>query len=263
MNHVISKDGTRIAFDRIGSGQAIILVDGALCHRRLGPSQKLAELLANNFTVFTYDRRGRGESGDTQPYTVEREVEDLESLIKEAGGTVYIFGVSSGAALSLEAAKRIPGIAKLALFEAPFIVDGSRPTISWEPIRESIAADHRGKAIKLFLKAVGAPAIFIAFISLTPMWHKLKEVANTLPYDGTIVEDKQKGKHLSADWWDSVTMPTLAMDGGKSPKWIRQAMQELANILPNAQYRTLKGQTHNVTPKVHAPVLAEFFGAKM
>jgi pimeloyl-ACP methyl ester carboxylesterase len=123
MNTVLSRDGTAIAFDKSGVGPPLILVDGALCYRASGPSRSLAALLAEHFTVFTYDRRGRGESGDTAPYAVEREVDDIEALIEEAGGSAYVYGVSSGAALALEAANRGLAIEKLALYEAPFIVD--------------------------------------------------------------------------------------------------------------------------------------------
>ena len=125
---VFSKDGTAIAFDRIGNGPPVILVDGALCYRGMGQSGQLAELLARHFTVFTYDRRGRGGSGDTAPYVVEREVEDIAALLSEAGGAAFVWGMSSGAVLALEAANRLSGIKKLALYEAPFIVDDSRGT---------------------------------------------------------------------------------------------------------------------------------------
>jgi len=258
---VLSKDGTAIAFDRIGNGPPVILVDGALCYRGMGQSEQLAELLAQHFTVFTYDRRGRGGSGDTVPYAVEREVEDIAALLSEAGGAASVWGMSSGAVLGLEAANRLSGIKKLALYEAPFIVDDSRSTTEgdWVRIGEAVAADRRSDAVKLFLKSVGAPALFIALMRLTPMWSKLKAIAHTLPYDGAIVKDLQRGKPLSASQWASVTLPTLVMDGGKSPEWMRRANQSLAASLPNAQYRTLEGQTHMLKPKVHAPILVEFF----
>src|SRR5579872_6743462 len=189
--HVLSKDGTAIAFDRIGAGPAVVLIDGALCYRGMGQSGKLANLMAQRFTVFTYDRRGRGASGDTAPYAVEREVEDIEALLCEAGGTASVWGVSSGAVLALEAANRLAGIRKLALYEPPFLVDDSRPTTgdAWVRIGEAIAADRRSEALRLFLKAVGAPGFIIAAMRLTPAWSKLKAVAHTLPYDGAIVRD--------------------------------------------------------------------------
>src|SRR5215510_5360141 len=258
---VISKDGTAIAFDRLGHGSPVILVDGALCHRSMGPSRGLARLLAQHFTVYTYDRRGRGDSCDTAPYAVEREVEDIAALLREAGGTAFVWGTSSGAVLALEAANRLSGIKKLALYEAPFIVDDSRPTTEddWIGINEAVRAGRRSEAVKLFLRAVGAPGFFITLMRLTPLWPKLKAIAHTLPYDGTIVQDNQRGKPLSADRWASVTKPALVMDGGKSPAWMRHGNRSLASVLPNARYRTLEGQTHMLKPKAHAPVLVKFF----
>ncbi len=258
---VRSNDGTVIAFDRIGHGSPVILVDGGLCSRTLGPSTPLAKLLAPHFKVLTYDRRGRGESGDTPPYAVEREIEDIGALINAAGGEAFVWGASSGAALALEAAARFTRIKKLALYEAPFIVDDSRPPTKeyWVRIGEAVAAGRRGDAVKLFLKAVGAPAFFIALMPLMPVWSKVKAVAHTLRYDGAIVEENQTGKPLPANRWASVTIPTLVIDGGKSPTWMRNAMRSLASVLPNAHYRTLERQTHNVKPKALAPVLVEFF----
>jgi pimeloyl-ACP methyl ester carboxylesterase len=258
---VLSKDGTAIAFDRIGNGPPVILVDGALCYRGMGQSGQLADLLAQHFTVFTYDRRGRGGSGDTAPYAVEREVEDIAVLLREAGGAAFVWGMSSGAVLALEAANRLSGIKKLALYEAPFIVDHSRSTTEgdWVRIGEAVAADRRSDAVKLFLKSVGAPAFFIVLMRLMPMWSKLKAIAHTLPYDGAIVRDNQRGKALPANQWAFVTVPTLVMDGGKSPAWMRRANQSLAASLANSQYRTLEGQTHMLKPKAHAPMLLEFF----
>ncbi len=260
-NIVLSKDGTEIAFDRLGHGLPMILVDGALCYRGMGPSEPLAELLAQHFTVFTYDRRGRGGSGDTAPYAVEREVEDIEALLTEAGGTAFVWGTSSGAVLALEAANRLSGIEKLALYEAPFIVDDSRSTTQdgWARIGEAVAANRRSDAVKLFMKTVGVSDLFIALMRLMPVWSKLKAVAHTLPYDGAIVKDNQRGEPLPAGRWASVTVPTLVMDGGKSPAWMRNANRALASVLPTAQYRTLEGQTHMLNAKVHAPVLIEFF----
>jgi len=257
-----SKDGTAIAFDQIGKGPPVILIDGALCYRSMGQSGQLAELLAPHFTVFTYDRRGRGGSGDTAPYAVEREVEDIATLLSEAGGAAFVWGMSSGAVLALEAANRLSGIKKLALYEAPFIVDDTRPTTAgdWDRISAAVAADRRSDAVKLFLKSVGVPGFVRALMPLMiPMWSKLKAVAHTLPYDGAIVRDNQRGKPLPVNRWASVTIPTLVMDGGNSPAWVRHANRSLASVLPNAQCRTLQGQTHMLKPKAHAPTLVEFF----
>lgn len=258
---VVSKDGTSIAFDRIGRGVPVILVDGALCYRGMGQSPQLAELLAPHFTVFTYDRRGRGDSGNTKTYSVEREIEDIGALLSEAGGAAFVWGMSSGAALALEAATRLRGIKKLALYEAPFIVDGSRATTEndWVRIGDAVAADRRGDAVKLFLKSVGVPGFFRVLMQLMPAWSKLKAIAHTLPYDGAIVRDNQRGKPLLASRWACVTIPTLVMAGEKSTGWMRNANRSLASVLPNAQYRTLEGQTHMLKPKAHAPILMDFF----
>ena len=257
----VSKDGTAIAFDRIGEGPPVLLVDGAIAYRGFGPSRPLAKALASRFTVFTYDRRGRGESGDTAPYAVRREIEDIEALARQAGGEIFMWGISSGAVLSLEAALQIPGIRKLALYEPPFIVDNSRPSTEsdWASIRQAIAANRPSDAAKAFLKSVGVPRFFIAVMRWTPIWSKLKASAATLPHDAALVEEHQRGKPLAGSRWSSVTIPTLVMDGGKSPAWMRNGTQALARALPNAQYRTLPGQTHDVKAKAIAPALIEFF----
>lgn len=260
-NRVFSKDGTMIVFDRIGQGSPLILVDGGLCHRAMGPSTPLAKLLAPHFTVFTYDRRGRGDSGDTAPYAVEREIEDLEALLNAAGGEAFVWGQSSGAVLALEATNRLSSIKKLATYEAPFIVDDSRPPTKndWIRINEAIAAGRHSDAVTFFLKSVGLPTFMIALMRLMPVWSKLKAIAHTLPYDGAIMQEYQRGQPLPSRRWASVRVPTLVMNGGQSPAWMRHGNRSLANVLPNAQYRTLEGQTHNVKPKAHAPTLVEFF----
>ncbi|MCU1280049.1 MAG: hydrolase [bacterium] len=263
-SHVTSKDGTLIAYDRIGAGPAVVLVDGALCHRQFGPMPQLAPLLAPRFTVFTYDRRGRGESSDTKPYDVAREIEDLEAVIGATGGAAYVLGISSGAALALEAASRGAAIKKLALYEPPFIVDDSRDAVPQDYVprlRELIAQNRRGDAVKMFMRTVGAPRLMIALMPIFPMWSKLKAVAPTLPYDMSIMSEGQRGKPFPAQRWSSVAAPTLVIDGGKSPAWMRNGNAAVARAVPKAQYKTLPGQTHMVKPKVLAPVLTEYFAA--
>ena len=263
-NTVTSKDGTVIAYSQVGQGPALILVDGALCSRQFGPSQDLAAKLAPHFTVITYDRRGRGESGDTQPYTTEREVEDLAALVEAAGGTASVIGLSSGVALVIEAANRLPGITKLALYEAPFVVDETGKPITpalLASLKEAVAQNQRSKAVKLFMKQVGTPGFLLAIMPLFPMWPKLTAVAHTLPYDISLVVAYGSGKPLPATLGASIKAPTLVMDGGKSPTWMRHSMQALAQTLPHANYRTLVGQTHMVKSEVLVPVLVEFFTA--
>ena len=188
-------------------------------------------------------------------------MEDIAALLSEAGGATCVWGMSSGAVLALEAASRLSGIKKVALYEAPFIVDDSRLTTEndWDRICAAVAADRRSDAVKLFLKSVGVPGFVSSLMPLMPMWSKLKAIAHTLPYDGAIVRDNQRGKPLLASRWASSAVPALVMDGGKSPAWMRHANRALATVLPNAQYRTLEGQTHMLKPKAHAPMLVEFF----
>jgi pimeloyl-ACP methyl ester carboxylesterase len=259
---VRSADGTRIAYERSGRGAPVILVDGALCRRGVGPSRGLAERLAVRFTVVTYDRRGRGESGDTPPHDVEREVEDIAALLREVGGSACLWGTSSGAVLALEAASRLEGIGKVALYEAPCVVDHDGPAtiVEWDRIDESIAAQRRGEAVAYFMRGVGVPRVFIALLRLSPMWKKLEAMAHTLPYDAALVRDLQQRRPLPADRWRRVTAPTLVMAGGRSPDWMQRGNRMLAATLPNARYRTLEGQSHMLKPALHAPVLAEFLG---
>jgi len=263
MKKILSKDGTAIAVERTGRGPALVFVDGAMCYRASGPSQPMAAALAEHFTVFTYDRRGRGDSSDSGPYDIQREVDDLDAVIREAGGQAVVLGVSSGAALALEAANRGVPITRLALYEAPFIVDGSRPPLSDDFVPDmntALASGRRADAVKMFMKLVGVPGVFIMLMQLMPAWAKLKGVAHTLPYDLAIVGPYQKGRPLPATRWSGATVPTLVMDGGKSPAWMRNATRALAGVLPNATYRTLDGQTHMVKPKALTPPLVEFFG---
>lgn len=261
MSTTMSADGTKIAYTRAGSGPALVLVDGAMCYRGSSPNDALAKELAAHFTVYTYDRRGRGESTDTGPYSVEREVEDLAALVKEAGGEVLLFGISSGAALALEAASVLP-VTKLALYEPPFVVDDSRPRVPADYVTRldaALAAGKRGTAVKMFMtEGVGLSGAMVAMMRIMPFWAKLKRVAHTLPYDTSFVVEYQSGSPLPAAW-PEVKIPTLAVDGGKSPQWMRTGVSSLAKVLPSAEYRTLPGQTHIVKAAALAPVLSEFY----
>lgn len=262
MAKTLSRDGTPIAFSRTGNGPALIFVDGAMCYREQGPSRAVAEQLAPHFTVFTYDRRGRGESGDTQPWSVEREVEDIAAIVREAGEPVYLYGISSGAVLALEAADRGVPIRKLALYEAPLMVDDSRPPLGDDflpRMKALIAANRRGDAVKMFMKAVGVPAIGIFFMRLMPVWKKLTAIGHTLQYDLGMTTPYQQGRPLTAGMWSGATMPSLVMDGGKSPTWMRNAQAAIARVLPHATTRTLPGENHMVSAKAIAPALVEFF----
>lgn len=261
---VRSADGTRIAFTRVGQGPAVILVDGALCHRGFGPMGKVAAELKDRFTVFTYDRRGRGDSGDTSPYDPAREIEDLAALIEQAGGRAHVCGISSGAALALEAARHSLPIGRLALYEAPFIVDDSRAPVPDDytaKLHEAISAGKPGTAVRHFMRNVGMPAVMVAVMRFMPGWSKLKKVGHTLPYDAEFVDEFQKGNPLPAGRWTAVTVPTAVIDGGKSPDWMRNANAALAAAIPGSTYRTLPGQTHMVKADVLASALTQHFTA--
>jgi pimeloyl-ACP methyl ester carboxylesterase len=265
MSTIRSADGTTIGYTRIGQGPPLILVDGALCSRSFGPMPKLAAQLAPHFTVYTYDRRGRGESGDTQPYAPDREIEDLEALIAQAGDAVFVHGTSSGAALALEAAKHLSSITRLAAYEPPFILDGSRSPMpgDWLPrLEQLVAAGRTGDAVKMFMRFVGTPAAFTAIMPVTPVWAKLKAVAPTLPYDITIIHDHQQGTPLTPGEYAAVKVPTLVSAGGKSPAWMANGTRALADALPDATYRVLPGQNHMVKAQAIAPVLTDFFTTK-
>jgi pimeloyl-ACP methyl ester carboxylesterase len=270
MNTVTSADGTTIAYDRTGDGPPLILVDGAFCGRAFGPMPTLAPLLEQHFTVYRYDRRGRGDSGNTMPYAVEREIEDIEALIDAAGGSAYLYGVSSGAVLAARAATALPGkVRRLALYEPPVVVDGSRtppPADYREHVADLIAAGRNGDVVKYFMtRIVGAPAFITVIMRLMPAWSKLKAAAPTLRYDLTVLGDSQLGQPLPDELrkaLGAIDAPTLVADGGKSPAWMRNGVQAVADSIPNVDRRTLPGQTHQVKAGVLAPALIEFFAGK-
>lgn len=257
---VTSADGTTIAYERTGSGPALILVDGAMCHRAAGPMRPLAALLRDGFTVYTYDRRGRGESSDTAPYAVAREVEDLRALIERAGGEAYVHAMSSGAALALAAAAAGPWITKLALYDPPFMAeveDGTRIKEYTERLNDLLGAGRRGDAVALFMTNVGIPDQGVAGIRAQPGWAALEAIAPTLAYDDALLGDGSVPRALAP----AVTVPALVLAGGASPQGLRQAAKATADAFPTAGHRTLDDQTHDVSPDALAPVLAEFFGA--
>jgi pimeloyl-ACP methyl ester carboxylesterase len=260
MKTVVSADGTKITFDQTGEGPPAILVVGAFNDRATGAP--LAKALASRFTVLNYDRRGRGASGDTQPYAVEREVEDLEALIREVGGAARVFGYSSGGNLALEAAARGLNITKLALYEAPFMVgdDDSRPRPPKDMARQLaklVASGRRGDAVELFqTRMVGIPDQVVVQMRNAPFRPGLEATAHTLVYEATIVGDLT----LPTAQLKSIKVPTLVIYGGASPAFMGTGAKALAKALPEAHVRALEGQSHDMVPAALAPVLLEFFG---
>jgi pimeloyl-ACP methyl ester carboxylesterase len=264
MNSVKSADGTVIAYDELGAGQPVILVGGAFGYRRYSRSVELAELLAHRYRVINYDRRGRGDSGDTAPYSVQREIEDLAALIEVAGGSAYVWGQSSGGVLALRGAAAGLAIGRLAVFEPPFRLDrdGEPPPRDFaERLDEMVAEDHRGQAVKYFMtKGLGVPGFFISVMRLAPpIWSRLTAVAHTLPYDVAVMGDTIQGKPLSISEWEAVQAQTLVMTGAKSQERARNSARALAEVLPNARLQVLEGQGYNLKMKPLAPFLEEFF----
>jgi pimeloyl-ACP methyl ester carboxylesterase len=261
MKTVQSADGTTIAFDQLGKGPALILVGGALEQRAMdSETAQLAPLLAKHFTVFHYDRRGRGESTDTQPYAVEREIEDIDALITEAGGSAFVFGISSGAALALEAAIKLGDkVKKLAMYEAPYN-DDEAARQAWKAYRKQLAdvlaQGRRGDALALFMLLVGMPPDHLESVRQHPMWPMWEAAASTLAYDAAVMgEDASVPTEKAA----SAAVPALVMDGGASYPFMHVTALALSKAMPHAQHHTLEGQTHEVAPQVLAPVLVEFF----
>jgi pimeloyl-ACP methyl ester carboxylesterase len=266
MDHVTSKDGTSIAFDRQGSGPAVILVGGAFVDRSENAS--LAAQLAEQFTVYNYDRRGRGDSGDTLPYAVEREIEDIEALIAEAGGSAHLYGISSGGALALEAAAAGTTIERLAVYEVPYNMadDGRQRHREYaEQLQAFLAEGRRGDAAELFMRTAGATEEMIAGAKDSPVWAGLEGIAHTLAYDAACLGNGQPPTGRLA----RITQPTLVATGGGSPDsfvggggdFFGKAADAIAASIPRAERQTIEGQTHMVDPKALAPVLERFFRA--
>jgi pimeloyl-ACP methyl ester carboxylesterase len=265
MPFVTSKDGTRIGYSVVGGGPAIVLVDGALCSREMGPATPLAEELKDRFTVYTYDRRGRGESGDTKPYATQREIEDLQAVIEAAGGSVTIYAISSGVVLALEAANTIPGITGMVLYEAPIFTDGTRKPVPSDYVQrmdQLVAEGDNAGAVKHFMQnGIAIPWFGILMMQLFGMFKKMAPVGPTLPYDTAFVHPLWTYKPIPAGRWSNVKVPVLTMGGSKSDTWMQNAQKAIAANLSNARHKTLEGQNHMVAPTAIAPVIKEFLAA--
>lgn len=257
---VRSADGTQIVYESEGRGPALILIGGAFCDRHARASgTPLAALLADRFTVLSYDRRGRGDSEDATPYAIAREVEDLAALIDAAGGSASLFGISSGGLLGLDAAAHGLAVPKLALYEAPVLLDAERAQAFrglTEQVAKAAAEGRRSDAVELFLtRVVQVPAPAVAGMKQAPMWAGLERLAHTLSYDLSITS---RGA-AQLDTARRVSAPTLVLSGSASPAWMRDAAATFAGAIPRGEHRALEGQTHDVDPKVLAGALGEFF----
>lgn len=254
-----SADGTVIAYDRAGEGPPLVVAVGAFCDRRsfVPPST-----LTSAFTVYTYDRRGRGDSGDTPPYAPELEVADLAAVASAASAgsswsETYAYGHSSGGALVLRAAAHGVPLTAVASYEAPFVIPGTRE-VAEDPagrIRELVAAGRRGDAVRYWMTTVvGAPASVLAAMEKSPWWPGLEALTHTLPYDIALTADPG----IPA-WVSAIVVPTLVLGGSTSADWFHRAVAETAAAIPGARLVMVEGFDHQVPPEVIAPVLTSFF----
>jgi len=261
VNTVSSSDGTTIAYDKAGEGPALILVDGALSVHSSGGKSELARLLAPHLTVYGYDRRGRGGSGDTLPYAVDREIEDIDALIDHAGGSAFLYGHSSGGTLAMQTAVRLGGrVSKIAIYEAPHNDDPDAQD-SWSEylgeLGRLLADGRRGDAVALFMRLVGTPDDQVEGMRQAPFWPGMEAIAPTLAYDHTAII----GERWSAptDLAARVSVPALVIAGEASLPFMPPTARTLSQAMPQARLRMLEGQTHNVNPGILAPVLVDFF----
>lgn len=252
-----SKDGTTLAYDVYGSGPALIYITGAICFRNFSPVVSDAKTFAREFSVYNYDRRGRGDSGDTPPYSIEREVEDIEALIDAAGGKAFLYGHSSGAVLALEAALRLPNkVIKATLFDASYTNEAEKS--SYALLRQEVMAllqqQKNAQALKRFLIGIGMPKVFVYLLPLMPGWSTMKALAPTLAYDMLLTSDTPQLVRAA-----QVKIPTHIIYGEKSPASIHEVAKDLVGAIPNAKLSMLAGQDHMASAKKVLPLLSNFF----
>lgn len=253
-----SKDGTRLAYDVYGSGPPLIYITGATCFRKFMPIVHDAKTFAKEFTVVNYDRRGRGDSGDTPPYSIWREIEDIEAMIDAAGGKANLLGHSSGAVLALEAALRLADkINKVVMYDPPYVHDEAEKAVYAQlshEVQMLLDAGNNKKALKTFSKGIGMPTVFVWLLPLFPGWKTMAALAPTLAYDIALTKDLPP-----LDRAAQVTVPTQIIVGEKSPAFMQQVAKELTEAMPTATFKLLAGQDHMVSAKALLPLLTTFF----
>jgi pimeloyl-ACP methyl ester carboxylesterase len=252
-----SKDGTTLAYDVNGSGPSLIYITGASCFRSFKPIVQDAKVFATEFTVYSYDRRGRGDSGNTLPYSMEREIEDIEAMIDAAGGTAYLYGHSSGAVLALEAALRLGSkVQKVVMYDAPYVHDEEEKAeykqLS-QTIHKLLDNGKNAQAMSTFLKGIGMPKVFVWLLPLFPGWRTMKALAPTLAYDIALTQDMPPVERATR-----VSVPTQIIVGGKSPARVQDVGRQLSKAIPNAKFVQLAGQDHMVSAKALLPLLSGF-----
>ena len=254
-----SADGTVIAYDRLGEGPPVIVVGGALCDRSL--TAGLATELAGHRTVLNFDRRGRGASGDTPPYAVAREIEDVGALLAAAGGSAAIYGHSSGAALGLHAAAAGLPVERLVMHEAPYAPPGGMADAARAEAAELeglLADGRRADAVARFLEMTGMPADAVAAARDEPWFAGMEAMAHTLLYDSQVMGDAERGGTIPEALADAVGVPVLVLSGDAGPDWFLEIGERLATLLPDGRHEVLAGQEHVVPPEVLVPVLLRF-----
>jgi pimeloyl-ACP methyl ester carboxylesterase len=254
---VTSPDGTHIEYETSGSGTPLVLAAGALGTKGSAWQRGFAAEFAKTFRVYSYDRRGRGGSSDTRPYTIEREVEDLQAVCAAAGGDPVVVGMSSGATLVLEAAASGVPMRAAVAFEPPYMVGAHRRPnhARYESeVSTLVARDDRDGAVKLFMCTVGVPGFALFIMRLLPMWKQLIEVAHTLPYDAAIM----RGFELPGSRLSAIGTPTLVVGGGRSPASLKDAARSVAHAIPGSRFVEIPKQSHNIKPSALAPVVREF-----
>ena len=257
MHTTTSKDGTVLAYDVYGAGPALIYITGASCFRRFAPVVHDARTFSKEFTVYHYDRRGRGDSGDVQPWSVEREVEDIEALIDAAGGKACLYGHSSGAVLALEASLRLGDkVQKAVLFDASYVHDKASQA-EYARLRERIGRllkdGKNAAAMKGFLRGIGMPGVFVTLLPLFPGWRTMKALAPTLAYDMALTSDLPPVERAAA-----LRVPLHIVVGQKSPVELHHVAEQLARAIPDSRLTTLAGQDHLASAKALLPLLVAF-----
>ncbi|KIL43213.1 alpha/beta hydrolase [Jeotgalibacillus campisalis] len=253
-----SKDGTILSYDVYGNGPALIYITGASCHRSFKPIVKDAKIFATEFTVYNYDRRGRGDSGNTLPYTIEREIEDIEAIIDAAGGKAYLYGHSSGAVLALEAVLLLGNkVQKVIMYDAPY-VHSEEERVEYNQFSRSINKlldnGKNSKAMITFLKGIGMPKVFILLLPLVPGWRTMKALAPTLAYDIALTQDLPPVERAA-----QISIPTQIIVGEKSRDSIHVVGRQLTKAIPNAKFVQLAGQDHMANAKKLLPLFIDFF----
>jgi pimeloyl-ACP methyl ester carboxylesterase len=255
METVTSADGVTIAYECSGGGPPLVIVNGALSTRQTGAL--LAPLLDSEFTLYRYDRRGRGDSSDSGAYAPELEVQDLAAVARATGEAPFVFGQSSGGALALEAAATGVGLRGLVVHEPPYVPGPSTAPESADALAELVARGGRDEAVEQFLRSTGVPDAMLAQMRASPAWLPLLDIAHTLPYDVRLLNEGR----VPTERFAQIPCPVLATAGSLSAPWALDAVRAVAAAAPQGDYRTLDGQAHSVAPDVLASVLRERFTA--